>query len=118
MTSLASDGLAEAVFCSSDIIAFGVLDALRTLGVSVPGDVWVCCVDGLGMAAWRSFDLTTRAQDIAEIAMRSIRYSPIAWAGLPGLRSASTCRQPCCRAGRPDTPLDHANHSASLIGGI
>lgn len=24
------------------------------------------------MAAWRSFDLTTRAQDIAEIAMRSI----------------------------------------------
>lgn len=65
-------GLPDAVFCSSDIIAYGVLDGLREVGVSVPDDVWVCGIDGLPMSSWRAFDLTTHAQDIPQIAAQSI----------------------------------------------
>jgi LacI family transcriptional regulator len=70
--SLMGAGLPDAVFCSSDIIAYGVLDALREAGVSVPDDVWVCGIDGLPMSSWRAFDLTTHAQDIPHIAHQSI----------------------------------------------
>lgn len=70
--ALMTAGLPDAVFCSSDIIAYGVLDALREAGVSVPEDVWVCGIDGLPMSNWRAFDLTTHAQDIPHIAAQSI----------------------------------------------
>jgi len=58
----------EAVFCSSDIIAYGALDALRERGVSVPDDVWVASIDGLAMSGWKAFDLTTWQQPVAELA--------------------------------------------------
>lgn len=70
--SILDDGRPDAIFCSSDIIAFGVLDGLRAAGVSVPDDIWVCAIDGLPMSSWRSFDLTTRAQDIPSIARASL----------------------------------------------
>lgn len=62
----------DSIFCSSDIIAYGVLDALAEAGISVPDDVWVCGVDGLPMSGWRSFNLTTQAQDIPHIATQAI----------------------------------------------
>jgi LacI family transcriptional regulator len=62
----------DSIFCSSDIIAYGVLDALAEAGISVPDDVWVCGIDGLPMSGWRSFDLTTHAQDIPHIAAQAI----------------------------------------------
>jgi LacI family transcriptional regulator len=70
--SLLTGGLPDSIFCSSDIIAYGVLDALAEAGVSVPDDVWVCGIDGLPMSGWRSFDLTTHAQDIPHIAEQAV----------------------------------------------
>lgn len=73
--SILEQGEPDAIFCSSDIIAFGVLDGLRSMGLSVPEQVWVCSIDGLPMSSWRAFDLTTRAQDIrriAEVSMETI----------------------------------------------
>lgn len=64
--------LPDSIFCSSDIIAYGVLDALAEAGISVPDDVWVCGIDGLPMSGWRSFDLTTHAQNIPDIAAQAI----------------------------------------------
>ncbi|WP_460798609.1 LacI family DNA-binding transcriptional regulator [Microbacterium sp. GXF0217] len=62
----------DTLFCGSDIIAYGALDALRRLGVSVPGDVWVSGIDGLPMSAWGSFDLTTIQQDVPAIAGKTV----------------------------------------------
>lgn len=62
----------DAIFCSSDIIAYGALDALRDQGLRVPEDLWVAGIDGLPMSGWRSFDLTTQRQRIDAIAEAAI----------------------------------------------
>jgi LacI family transcriptional regulator len=62
----------DAVFCSSDIIAYGAMDALKEHGVSVPEDVWVMGIDGLPMSRWRAFDLTTYEQDVTDLAKLTI----------------------------------------------
>ncbi|WEK50189.1 MAG: LacI family DNA-binding transcriptional regulator [Candidatus Kaistia colombiensis] len=49
----------EALFCANDLMAFGVLDALRRAGLRVPQDVMVAGYDDVPAAAWGSFDLTT-----------------------------------------------------------
>jgi len=41
-----------AIVCFSDIIAFGVLDAARELGVSMPQEVSVTGFDDLAEAQW------------------------------------------------------------------
>lgn len=62
----------DTVFCTSDILAFGAIDALREAGLSIPEDVWVTGVDGLPMSRWRGFDLTTVEQDVPRIAVRAV----------------------------------------------
>ncbi|OII38082.1 hypothetical protein BIU98_15225 [Curtobacterium sp. MMLR14_010] len=69
---LLEQGVPDAVFCSSDVIAYGALDALRAAGVSVPGDTWVVGIDGLPMSSWHAFDLTTFTQDIPVVARTSV----------------------------------------------
>lgn len=58
----------DAIFCSSDVMAYGVLDELGERDMLLPDDVWVAGVDGLPMSGWRSFDLTTQRQPIERIA--------------------------------------------------
>jgi LacI family transcriptional regulator len=67
-----SGDLPDALFCASDIIAYGSLDAFRLAGVRVPDDLWVCGIDGLPMSSWAAFDLTTQVQDVAGIAEQAI----------------------------------------------
>lgn len=58
--SLMSDGNADAIFCASDLMALGVMDALRCeLGLSVPRDVSVLGYGGLAIGGWASYKLTT-----------------------------------------------------------
>ncbi len=55
----------DAVFVSSDHMAFAVMDTLRfELGLSVPGDVSVVGYDDVPMAAWPSYNLTTIRQPV------------------------------------------------------
>ncbi|PZE77854.1 LacI family transcriptional regulator [Curtobacterium sp. MCBD17_013] len=70
---LLAHGVPDAVFCSSDIIAYGAMDALRTAEVAVPERTWVLGIDGLPMSAWGAFDLTTFEQDITSIARASVQ---------------------------------------------
>ncbi len=59
----------SAIFCSGDIIAFGVLDTLRLeLGLRVPEDISVIGFDDTREAAWASYDLTTIRQPYTELA--------------------------------------------------
>jgi LacI family transcriptional regulator len=62
----------DTIYCNSDLIAFGAINAMRKRGVRVPEDVWIMGVDGLPMSAWEVFDLTTVGQPIEHMAERSV----------------------------------------------
>lgn len=57
-----------AVFAGNDVVAFGVLDAARRLGIAVPGRLSVVGFDDIDMARWEAFNLTTVRQPLAEMA--------------------------------------------------
>jgi DNA-binding LacI/PurR family transcriptional regulator len=52
----------DALFCTSDILAFGALDAVRDLGLQIAQDVSIVGFDDLPMACWPAFNLTTIRQ--------------------------------------------------------
>ncbi len=54
----------DAIFVGNDHMAFAVIDALRALGVSVPGDVSIVGYDDVPMASWGAYDLTTVRQPV------------------------------------------------------
>jgi DNA-binding LacI/PurR family transcriptional regulator len=55
----------DGLFCSTDLMALGALDALRLdLGLTVPGQLQVLGFDDIEQAGWASYDLTTIRQDI------------------------------------------------------
>jgi len=57
------------VFCPTDIIALGLLDALRSrYGVSIPGELSLIGYDDIPQAAWAFADLTTIKQSVEEFA--------------------------------------------------
>ncbi|GAC1375244.1 MAG: LacI family DNA-binding transcriptional regulator [Pseudarthrobacter sp.] len=57
----------QAVFCANDLMAFGVLDALRAQQMTSQ-DCWVIGYDDVDMASWESFNLTTVRQPSREMA--------------------------------------------------
>ncbi len=66
-------GAPDAVFCGSDALAFGVLDACRfSLGLRVPDDVSVVGFDDVPEAAHEAYDLTTVRQDIGALATAAV----------------------------------------------
>lgn len=55
--------LPDTIFCSGDIIAFGVMDSLRQeFGLRVPEDVSIIGFDDTSEASWLSYNLTTVRQ--------------------------------------------------------
>ena len=59
---------ADAIVCGNDIYAARLLNTLRKLGVSVPGDIRVTGMDDVSYAALLSPALTTIRQDFAQVA--------------------------------------------------
>ncbi len=49
----------DAIFCASDILAIGAIDAAKSLGLHVPADVSIVGVDDIPMARWDAYNLTT-----------------------------------------------------------
>ncbi|WP_203784469.1 LacI family DNA-binding transcriptional regulator [Paractinoplanes rishiriensis] len=62
-----------ALLCGNDVIAFGAIDAAKSLGLDVPGDVSVLGFDDVPMASWEVFQLTTVRQPLAEMARAAAR---------------------------------------------
>jgi DNA-binding LacI/PurR family transcriptional regulator len=61
---LASGTRRDAIFCANDLMAIGVLDALRgPLRMRVPEDVIVAGFDDIPQASWNAYRLTTVIQD-------------------------------------------------------
>jgi len=54
----------DAIFVGNDHMAFAVMDTLRGMGLSVPGDVSVVGYDDVPLAAWPAYDLTTVRQPL------------------------------------------------------
>jgi LacI family transcriptional regulator len=57
----------DAVFCANDLTAIGAMDALRELGLSVPGDVAVVGFDDSELARTTEPPLTTVRQPIEQL---------------------------------------------------
>jgi LacI family transcriptional regulator len=66
-------GRPDAVVCANDLIAAGVLQRLRQLGVDVPGDVAVTGFDDIAIAGLALPALTTVRQPVAELAAEAAR---------------------------------------------
>ena len=60
------------VICSSDVIAIGVIQEARRLGLRIPEDLSVIGFDGIEAASWVDPPLTTIEQPIDEIATTAI----------------------------------------------
>ncbi|HEY0618194.1 MAG TPA: LacI family DNA-binding transcriptional regulator [Kribbella sp.] len=61
-----------AIYTVTDLLAFGLLDGARALGVRVPDDIWVVGFDNTDMASWEAFDLTTVDQPVHAIVKAGI----------------------------------------------
>ena len=57
-----------AVFCANDVLAIGALEAARTAGLAVPGDVTVVGFDDIPLAGLSLIDLTTVGCDLGAMA--------------------------------------------------
>lgn len=57
----------DAVFCANDVLALGVLDAAREIGVEVPDTLSVIGFDDIELAGWASHQLTTYRQPVEEM---------------------------------------------------
>jgi LacI family transcriptional regulator len=64
--------LTDAIFCTNDLVAIGVVDAIRESGLSVPDDIWVVGFDDISMASWQPYRLTTMRQNVLEISQRGV----------------------------------------------
>ena len=62
----------DAVICVNDVMAFGLMDALRRQGAAIPDDVSVVGIDDVRAASWAAYDLTTVAQPIEAMAERAL----------------------------------------------
>jgi DNA-binding LacI/PurR family transcriptional regulator len=65
----------DAVFCANDLLACGFMDAARhQFGLSIPQDLCVAGFDDIEQASWSSYDLTTFAQPVDEIARNAVGW--------------------------------------------
>lgn len=60
--------LPDALFCTGDILAIGVMDYLRKeRGLRIPEDISVVGFDGIAESEWLSYSLTTMRQPVEEM---------------------------------------------------
>lgn len=62
-----------ALFCASDVLAFGAVHAVRRQGRRVPADVSIVGFDDVTMAGWEMIGLTTIRQPIERMAREAVR---------------------------------------------
>lgn len=66
---LSAESRPDGVFCVTDLIACGFIDAARhEFGLGIPEEISVIGFDDIEQASWLGYDLTTFAQPLAEMA--------------------------------------------------
>ncbi|QTI80378.1 substrate-binding domain-containing protein [Roseomonas marmotae] len=72
---LGGPGRPEALFCASDILAAGAMDAARLrLGLRVPEDLAFAGFDDIALASWPSYDLTTLRQPLRRMIELAVEW--------------------------------------------
>ncbi|WP_158541070.1 LacI family DNA-binding transcriptional regulator [Sporosarcina sp. BI001-red] len=74
MTILEEMRVPSAFFVANDIMALGVIDALRKNNVRIPQDTKVVGFDNIDMASWPAYELTTWEQPIKEMVEETVNY--------------------------------------------
>jgi LacI family transcriptional regulator len=69
------DAGVTAIFAGSDVMAYGVMKALRDMGKRVPEDISVIGMDDLESSAWMNPPLTSVRYDIRAMAESATRYA-------------------------------------------
>ncbi|NWJ23596.1 LacI family DNA-binding transcriptional regulator [Rhizobium sp. RM] len=65
----------DAVFCVTDLVACGFMDAARhKFGIDVPGELCIIGFDDIEQGSWSSYDLTTFAQPVIQIADAAVSW--------------------------------------------
>lgn len=65
----------DAVFCATDLLACGFMDAARhQFSISVPDQICVAGFDDIEQASWSSYGLTTFAQPVDTIAREAVSW--------------------------------------------
>jgi len=65
----------DAVFCATDLLACGFMDAARhQFSISIPGELCIAGFDDIEQASWSSYDLTTFAQPVSTIASNAVEW--------------------------------------------
>jgi DNA-binding LacI/PurR family transcriptional regulator len=59
-----TDSVPDAIFCASDLMAMGVSDAAKELGLKIPDELGIVGFDDIKMVAWPSYAITTVKQPI------------------------------------------------------
>ena len=54
----------DAIFVGNDHMAFAVMDEIRKMGFSIPGDVSIIGYDDVPLSSWPAYDLTTVRQPV------------------------------------------------------
>ena len=72
MTKLLMTEPAQAYFCGDDVLSIGALSAIKSAGLSCPGDIGIIGLNDMEMARWENIDLTTIHQPIGRIIAASI----------------------------------------------
>ncbi|WP_180897892.1 LacI family DNA-binding transcriptional regulator [Martelella soudanensis] len=71
----------DGVFCATDLIACGFMDAARNqFSLSIPDQLCISGFDNIEQAGWESYDLTTFDQPVEQIAAQAVDWlsSPLA----------------------------------------
>lgn len=74
LSIIESGKLPSALFVANDIMALGVLDALRKKAIRVPEQVKVVGFDNIDMASWPAYELTTWEQPIERMVEETVNY--------------------------------------------
>jgi DNA-binding LacI/PurR family transcriptional regulator len=65
----------DAVFCATDLLACGFMDAARhQFSMSIPDQLCIVGFDDIEQASWSSYGLTTFAQPVTAIAAEAVRW--------------------------------------------
>lgn len=65
----------DAVFCATDLLALGFMDAARQqFALSIPQQLCIAGFDDIEQAGWLSYDLTTFAQPVERIALEAVSW--------------------------------------------
>lgn len=64
----------SAIFVANDIMALGVIDALRESSISIPSDIKVIGFDNIEMSSWPTYNLTTWEQPINDMVNQTVKY--------------------------------------------